>query len=102
MTEDEKRRQKADLLLEYREAEENLLHLRQRAHQMARPFASVAAWLKHIGTIDKKPDYGDVPTLTESIRGQLDLDAVIALTKEIKLAENLFDELQRRKTAFNL
>jgi hypothetical protein len=45
MTEDEKRQQKAMLLLEYQEAEQHLAHLEAKAASTSRRLAVVSEWL---------------------------------------------------------
>ena len=107
MTEDQKRQQKAELLLSYQEAQDNLAHLRHKAHKMAEPFATVATWLKHIGSIDKKPIYGQgEPGRTlvdaESLGERLSLDGVVTVTQEIITAEDLLAELGRLKGLLGL
>src|SRR6476620_6088085 len=43
------RRQKADLLLEYEEAEQHLAHLREKAIRTGQRVEAVAKWLLHAG-----------------------------------------------------
>ena len=105
MTEDQKRAEKGALLLAYQEAEENLAFLRQKANRMAGPFSTVSAWLKYIGSFEKKIAYGEdysgigdsIIKDVEEFRAQLNLDAVLSVTHEIKTAEELLKDLKHRK-----
>jgi hypothetical protein len=107
MTEDQMRQQKAELLLSYQEAQDNLADLRRKAYKMAEPFATVATWLKHMGSIDKKPIYGQgEPGRTlvnvESLGERLSLDDVVAVTQEINKTEDLLAELGGLKSLLGL
>jgi len=56
MTDDEKRQQKAMLLLEYQEAEDNLAHLLEQAKRKAAAFKEVAVWLDDVAVDVKSYD----------------------------------------------
>ena len=109
MTEEEKRQQKAMLLLEHQEAESNLAHLREKAGRVAKPYDDVAAWLAHASSFeypgrreeDAKRD-ANIRANPELYRKSLPFDEAVALMDEIKKAEELLAQLGRRKAELGL
>lgn len=101
MTDDEKRQQKASLLLEYQETEDELRHLYERSHVIS---SALDALLRVI-----RPDLGvltpqslsDLKAL-QNVRQALDLDAMLGLAGEIRRTKHKLKELQARKEALGL
>jgi hypothetical protein len=110
VTEEEKRQQKAMLLLEYQEAESNLAHLREKAGRVAKPYDDVATWLAHASSFDYYPgrreqdakNNANIRANLESYRKLLAFDEAVALMDEIKNAEELLAQLGRRKAELGL
>jgi hypothetical protein len=113
MTEDEKRQQKAMLLLEYQEAESNLAHLREKAGRMSAPIEQIGKWVSHAQSAETHPAYNRysqeyrshdaaIRTNLDLYRKSLDFDAVLALMDEIKAAEEALHKLGRRKAELGL
>ncbi len=108
MTDDEKRQQKAVLLLEYQEAEENLAHLREKAGVLARSTNEVGMWLGRTylpvranDQDDRKRDANIRANLAQ-YREALNLDAAVSLMDEIGQAEQELGSLSERKKALGL
>lgn len=106
MTDDEKRQQKAMLLLEYQEAEGNLAHLREKASRMQEPFRDIASWLNS-ATLEfrKTEDFqlnANVRSNAEAYRKAMNFDSAVSLMDEIQKAEKTVEELARRKSALGL
>jgi hypothetical protein len=105
MTTDEKRRQKADLLLEHQEAEENLAHLQEKLAKIAQSLSHVARWL---GKLDDPVFDGSFPedfsiiATAPRYREAMDMDAILRLKQEIAAAEQRITNLARRKNALGL
>jgi hypothetical protein len=112
MTEDEKRRQKADLLLEYAETEQHLAHLREKATRQSQRIEAVSQWLSKAG--DSRNSGMDkvyvssgggavfnVPTDPE-IPIAMDFAEAAKLVEEIKAAIRKLAELAQRKAALGL
>jgi hypothetical protein len=102
MTEDEKRQQKAMLLLDFQEAQTNLAHLRQEASRMSTPIRNVGDWLSNAETTDYSYDQrarekdAQIRANLELYRQGLNFDAAVALMDEIKQAGALLEELAKR------
>jgi hypothetical protein len=108
MTDDEKRRQKAMLLLEHQEAENDLAHLREKAGRLALRIKDVGEWLT-----DASPDHqhfsddaarrnANIRTNIALYRGALNFDDALAAMDEIVRAEELVRTLGRRKSDLGL
>src|SRR5436305_7564072 len=104
MTVDEKRQQKAMLLLEYQEAEQELAHLREKAGRTAEPFNEVAIWLKHAnlpvarsGNEDETRD-AEIRANLGRYREAVNFDNALALMDEISAAKNTLQVLAERKS----
>jgi hypothetical protein len=111
MTEDEKRQQKAMLLLEYQEAEQNLAHLQEKAHLISRSLSSVSQWLakSHDRTWNFNPSEpiyttGETVKILEDPRFAVAMDfpAMKALALEIKASMDNLRSLRQRKEALGL
>jgi hypothetical protein len=108
MTEDEKRQQKAMLLLDFQEAQTNLTHLTQEAGRMSTPIRKVGDWLSNAETTDYSYDQrarekdAQIRANLELYRQGLNFDAAVALMDEIKDARALLDRLEKRKAEFGL
>lgn len=109
MTQDEKRQQKALLLLEHQEAGEELAHLRERAGRLSTQFTEVGQWLSS-GKLGFTGVYGqERRTLDASIRSNLasyrdatSFDDALKVMDEIVEAERKLDDLAKRKEALGL
>jgi hypothetical protein len=106
MTEDEKRQQKAMLLLEFQEAEETLAHLQEKATRMHEPIADVADWLNscHRGsrqTYDFQRDKR-IRSNLQTYRNALNFDEALSVMDEIARTEKLLEELGQRKKALGV
>lgn len=112
MTDDQKRLDKAALLLEYQEAEDEVGHLFERSHKITgaldellrtiRPDLSVLIDEAHAHydqkTISEMWGYGKV----EQMRKALDIDAMLNLADEIRKAKWKLAGLKQRKQALGL
>lgn len=105
MTADAKREQKAMLLLEHQEAEQELAHLVEAAKRLAGRFDEVSWWLKEqatgaTGGVCVQRDRN----LSSDSQLPLDLDyeRVIAAIKQVKQARERVDDLSRRKLDLGL
>lgn len=112
MTEDEKRRQKADLLLEYEEAEQSVAHLREKATRIATRIEAVSRWLLNAaGNNDTFSDrvyvstagseLFEVPTNAQ-IPPAMDFSEAVKLVNEIRAGIRRVQELKQRKAALGL
>lgn len=108
MTDQEKRLQKAHLVIEYQEAEDTLSALRERASKLSVLICDVGLWLKGIGAPHHhfRPDISaatmSMDTDQASHREAFDFDAIIALTEQIRFAQSKLSELAERKAALGL
>jgi hypothetical protein len=109
MTDEEKRQQKASLLLECQEAENNLAELKEKAKRRAQAVHSIERWLKHLSG-QSVPDYGEdlskigvmIGANLARYKQELNLDDAFALAAEIKNAETLLADLRNRKQDLGL
>jgi hypothetical protein len=110
MTDEEKREQKALLLLEYQEAENHLAQLRERARRKAESFDIVERWLKYVAGDNTAHHYGqDSSKIGDMIqpnlakyKENLDLDAVFKLVAEVENAKLKVSDLGKRKAELGL
>ena len=110
MTEEEKRQQKATLLLECQEAEDHLAQLKEKARRKAQSFQTWHSWLKFVSGDGAAMQYGEdlskfgdvVQPRLANYRKQLDLDDALALAGEIEQASKLLAELRIRKEKLGL
>lgn len=106
MTDDEKRSQKAELLLKAQETEDDLRHLREKAKSTAAKIAEVRQWLDGVGDASSEREQR---SRSAQIRGNvdhykraLDLDEAIKLADEIRDTERKLQELANRKAELGL
>jgi hypothetical protein len=110
MTEDEKRQQKAMLLLECEEAESDLAHLRERAARLSGEIGEVEAWLNRAAPfhgnreltqkdieLDKK-----IRAKQQVYRDALSFDSALSLMDEITAAQKRFADIAERKSNLRL
>jgi hypothetical protein len=105
MTENEKRQQKAMLLLEHQEAKENLAHLREKASQLSNKLWHVRCWLDgsaSMGRGDAAINNATIRANVGAYREALNFDLALALMDEIEQAEAIVKELETRKSALGL
>lgn len=108
MTEDDKRKQKAMLLLEYQEAEESLAHLKERAYRMEETINEVRKWVSDSRSISI--GYGhDESDRNQHIRGHqgefrqaMNFDEILALMDEIEKQKETLGKLEQRKRDLGL
>lgn len=109
MTDQEKRRQKADLLLEYQEAEEELAHLKEKAARLGHALDEITKWVKSFA--DPLPDTPVAATLRPEFkialgdntwREAMNLDAAVKLQDEMKDVRHKLQTLKRRKESLGL
>lgn len=105
MTEDEKRRQKADLLLECQEAEQDLRHLEERAISVSERLTQIAGWLEETarGINDGHVQIREDNILADgNFRLAMNMDTVTLIVEQIKTARLRERNLQQRKNALGL
>lgn len=95
MTEDEKRRQKADLLLEYAEAEQNLSHLREKATRLGVRIEAVSKWLLKAGE-NQNDKIGDRVYVSTAGSSTFDIltDPEIPIAMNFSEASKLIEEIR--------
>src|SRR6266849_5476530 len=116
MTGDEKRQQKATLLLEYQEAEEELAHLSEKASAWAARLKEIVLCIEH--TKPKASSCG-VPEVEARLKVQnadrlkriaselnyrqsMNLDAVLEFIEGMQVAQIKLEELLQRKQVLGL
>jgi hypothetical protein len=106
MTEDEKRNQKAMLLLDYQEAEQELAHLRTKAAKLSGDMYWVREWLDHAakGNNDDKTrtEDGNIRANFRNYSETLKMEALLALVDDIHKAEGKVATLAGQKTSLGL
>jgi hypothetical protein len=113
MTEDEKRQQKAMLLLEYQEAQEHLAHLQEKAKRISNNILAVSKWMDNCSqgyssAAGEDRVYitdigGTVNILTDpNVAKAMDFDAAKSLALELDEARRRLQELSERKTSLGL
>ena len=111
MTEDEKRQQKAMLLLEYQEAEQTLAHLQEKARHRVQSLTCIAQWLtkSYDGTWNFDPSQeiyssGAHTKILDDPRYEVAMDfaAVKTIALEIKDCMDNLRALQKRKQELGL
>jgi hypothetical protein len=108
VTEDEKRQQKALLLLDFQEAQENLAHLHERTGRIADGIGEVRRWISDAQSIqsslnqDKIKRDTNIRTNSGSFRTVMNFDEILALMDECAAAEILLDQLAKRKADLGL
>lgn len=103
MTVDEKRHQKAMLLLETEEAKSELAHLLEKAHRMGDAYLELGKALRTVyGANDTGNAERSVIGLCESEVQQDGVSAVVELANEIIAARSKVNELNVRRTALGL
>lgn len=111
MTSEEKRHQKAMLLLEHQEASEHLANLEEKAVRLAQLLELVSLWVKQgsksymqiedeIGTIKLGPriNIATDPQITDA----MDFPNALSLIKDIKAARERVKDLEARKSRLGL
>lgn len=111
MTDDEKRRQKADLLLEYLETEQHLGHLQEKARQISYRLAAVSEWLAHAAdkgsgtpeTFWSEKMHTEVDIAQDAqVRDAMNFPAALVLVTEIRGVQNKLSHLKERKASLGL
>ena len=109
MTEDEKRHQKAMLLLEYQEAEEHLANLQEKAKRISYRLLAVAKWMdncaKGAAVSDKVhvSELGGIVSISSpDIIAAVDFPVAQSLYIELMEAQRRVRELSDRKHSLGL
>jgi hypothetical protein len=108
MTEDEKRQQKAMLLLECQEAQDNLAHLREKTRRMADGIGEIQKWVSDTLRMQSGHDQerarrdGNIRANLGAYRTLMNFDETLSLMDEFIAAEKLLEELRRRKADLGL
>lgn len=110
MTEDEKRQQKAMLLLDFEEAVEELKHLQERSKRVAEDIALIAEWVKRsTGSFTGKDYDQHTASIDASVRANLakyrevlNIDIALKSIEECNAAGDRVKELRSRKDALGL
>jgi uncharacterized coiled-coil DUF342 family protein len=103
MTDDEKRQQKAMLLLECQEARENLANLREKAARLFEPLNDVIMCVK--AAADATRSYNNKEaTIQAAINADRQairktFDSALDIIEEIRIAEEILQKLGQRKGA---
>ena len=110
MTDDEKRRQKADLLLEYQEAQEHLSSLEEKAKRNVDSLKMVIEWLEKI--YDRTGNFEIMSRLFRAasishindhrIVEAMNYEDLMSLGKEARAAMDRLRELGERKKALGV
>lgn len=106
MTDDEKRQQKAMLLLQHEETRQELEHLRIKAWNLGEAIKEVAAWLiaareMPLSERDRERDE-KISKNTPRYRELLNFDAISELRDVLKRTNDRFRELTKQKKALGL
>jgi hypothetical protein len=114
VTEDEKRQQKAMLLLEYQEADEHFAHLQEKAKRLSNNLLALSKWIEDRsqgytvsgGSEDKVhvTEAGGWITILNNpdIAKTMDFEALKAVANELKQARARVQELSERKRSLGL
>ena len=108
MTEDEKRQQKAMLLLEFQEAQENLAHLHERTRRIADGIGEVRKWVSDAKSVQSEFDQDrikrdtNIRTNPDSFRAVMNFNEILSLMDECAAAEILLSQLAKRKADLGL
>jgi hypothetical protein len=108
MTESEKRQQKAELLLEYQEAEDNLAHLREQAKSIHDRLEKLTQWMNDYCPSSYPRQQVEVARRHAQIISDpqievtLDFQKILALVKEVQEGEAKLSEMKQRKNALGL
>ena len=112
MTDEDKRQQKAMLLLEYQEAEQHLAALQEKARRTVDSLKMVAEWLEK--TYDRTWNFeitsqlysrNQTPPATiddSRFKGAMDYGQMLELARQIKAAMDNLRSLSQRKEALGL
>jgi hypothetical protein len=106
MTENEKRRQMGELLLDHIEAQKHLAHLQEKAIKMRERLAGLMSCLEppHVfGVVEIHDKSAKIRewSLNSEFK-DLDFDAVASLVQEMEDAQNKVDHFADRKSALGL
>jgi 2-phosphoglycerate kinase len=107
MTQDEKRQQKMELLLQYQEAEDDLAHLRERAKQISERLGKITAWLHDYYEFHNRPmqeiNQRNYQIVNDpQYRNATNFNEMIELVEQIRVAQGKLAELAKRKESLGL
>jgi hypothetical protein len=111
MTEDEKRNQKAMLLLEYQEAEEEFAHLAEKAALLTsdlNKLASVIAFARSHPDVSPanseraRFEREEINKAIDRFRASVNFDSALSLLRELDEAKQKIRSLRERKAALGL
>jgi hypothetical protein len=106
MTDEDKRRQKGDLLLRFHEAERNLAHLKLKAKNFSDFLKTLSEWMKECSGGGGTGDYyvkRANETLDKALQGEaVSMDGLTSLADEINAARLEVNELSKLKGEIGL
>lgn len=108
MTEDEKRQQRAMVLLEYEETRVELAHLRAKAWKLSEEIGEISQWLAGAREMQgeeqlRQRERNDkINKNLSHYRAAFDFDAIIALREELRAAIARLGEIEKQKKALGL
>jgi hypothetical protein len=108
MTEDEKRQQKAMLLLQYEETRQELEHLRAKAWDTSEKIKEVAYWLEEAREVTSASDHrqkerdAKITTNSQHYKVNFDFEAVSQLREELRATNARVRDLAAQKKALGL
>jgi hypothetical protein len=102
MTDDEKRKQKMELLYSYEEAKVNLEHLRSKAWELKERVSTVASWLEEnrrqsITDYRRKELEDKVRSNLQAYRDAFAFDELVSLVDDLQGAHKRLAELESQK-----
>ncbi|MGB8770437.1 MAG: hypothetical protein WCC92_12520 [Candidatus Korobacteraceae bacterium] len=110
MTEEEKRQQRAALLLQYEETREELQYLRNKAWNLSEDIGEISHWLREareaLATAhEREREQARDKNIQENVshyRLAFDFDALLALREDLRRANDKLRELAKQKNDLGL
>jgi hypothetical protein len=108
MTEDEKRQQRAMLLLQHEETRQELEHLRLKAWTMSQEIKEIADWLadaremQSVGEFQQREKDQKIENCFSHFRDVFNFDAILALREEMKRVNASLRTIAKQKKDLGL
>ena len=107
MTDDEKRQQKAMLLLEHQETRQELEHLRTKAWNISEQISDISYWLRDAREMDapgsrERERNEKISRNLSRYREIFNFDSVLQLRDELKRTNEKLHELDKQRKALGL
>lgn len=110
MTEDEKRQQRAALLLQYEETREELQYLRNKAWNLSEQIGEVSHWLREARELqttlrDREREQARDENIHKNLshyRAAFDFDAILEIREDLRRANTKLCELAKQKKDLGL